>query len=85
MVQVHSPQGGLQLVVSRQVVVGPNLGLIGSVWLVFVRGARMKQVVCGLGVGLVVSAQKGELAKLTIMLHLGTALQHRGEDGGSGN
>ena len=39
LVQAHSPQGGLLLsVVSRQVVVGPNLGLIGSVWLVFVRG-----------------------------------------------
>ena len=38
MVRAHSPQGGLLSVVSRQVVVGPNLGLIGSVWLVFVRG-----------------------------------------------
>ena len=45
--------------VSRQVVVGPNLGLIRSVWLVLVRGAGMKQAVCGLGVGLVVSGRQG--------------------------
>ena len=64
LVQAHSPPGGLQLVVSRQVVVGPILGLIGSVWSVFVRGVRRKQVcysqfVHGLGVGLVVSGRKG--------------------------
>ena len=29
---------------SRQVVVGPILGLIGSVWSVFVREVRSKQV-----------------------------------------
>ena len=45
--------------VSRQVVVGPNLGLIGSVLSVFVRGAGMKQVVGALGVGLVVSGRRG--------------------------
>ena len=44
--------------VRRQVVVGPGLGLIVSVWAVFVRGVRREQVcfsqvVCGLGVGLV--------------------------------
>ena len=63
LVQVNPPQGGLVSVVSRQVVVGPGLGLIGSVWSVFVRGVRWKQVcysqvVRGLGVGLVVSRQK---------------------------
>ena len=53
LVQTHSPQGGLQSVVSRQVVVGP----------VFVKGVRNKQVckshvVRGLEVGLVVSGRK---------------------------
>ena len=71
--QAHSPQGGLQWVVSRQAVVRPILGLIVSVWSVFVRGVRRKQVfysqvVQGLGVGLVVSGQKGELATLSLML-----------------
>ena len=56
LVQAHSPQVGLQLVVSRQVVVGPILELIGSVWLVLARGVRRKQVVRG--VGLVVSGKK---------------------------
>ena len=42
---------------------GPGLGLIGYVFSVFVRGVRRKQVcnsqvVCGLGVGLVVFGQK---------------------------
>ena len=59
LVLAHPSQGGLILVVSRRVVVGPGLGLIGSVWSVFVRGVRRKQVcfsqvVRGLGVGLVV-------------------------------
>ena len=63
LVQAHCPQGGLISVVSRQVVVWPGLELIGSVWSVFVRGVRRKQVcysqvVRGLGVGLVVSGQK---------------------------
>ena len=57
LVQVHPPQGGLIWVVCRQVVVGPGFGLVGAVWLVFVRGVKWKQVcysqvVCGLGVGL---------------------------------
>ena len=60
LVQAHLSQRGLISVVSRQVVVGPGLGLIGSVWSVFVRGVRREQVcysqvVRGLGVGLVVS------------------------------
>ena len=59
--------------VSRRVVVGPILGLIGSVCSGFVRGVSRKQVyysqvVSGLGVGLVVSGQKGELAILPLML-----------------
>ena len=50
--------------VSRQVVVGLDLVLIGSVWSVFVRGVRREQVcysqvVHGLGVGLIVLGQKG--------------------------
>ena len=69
LVQAHSPRGGLLSVESRQVVVGPNLGLIGSVWLVFLRGSGMKQVVRGFGVGLVVSGRKGGLATLTLMLY----------------
>ena len=41
---------------SRQVVVGPGFGLIGSVWSVFVRGVKRKKACCsqfvrGLGVG----------------------------------
>ena len=36
--QAHSSQGGLLSVVSRKVVVGPSLGLIGFVWSMFVRG-----------------------------------------------
>ena len=59
LVKAHSPQGGLLAVVSRQVVVGPCLELIGSFWSEFVRWAGMKQVVRGLGVGLVVSGQRG--------------------------
>ena len=57
LVHAHSPHGGLLLVVSRQVVVRPRLGLIGSVWSEFVRWAEM-----GLEVGLVVSRGRGELA-----------------------
>ena len=53
LVQTHSPQGGLQSVVSRQV--GPIFGLVESFWSVFVRGAGMEQVVRGLGLGLVES------------------------------
>ena len=50
--------------VRRQVVLGPCLGLIGSVWSVFVSGVRRKQVfysqvVHGLGVWLVVAGRKG--------------------------
>ena len=41
LVQAHPPKGGLILVVSRQVVLGPGLGLIGSVWSVFVSGMRV--------------------------------------------
>ena len=64
LVQAHPLQGGFILVVSRQVVVGPGLGLIGSVWWVFVRRVRRKQVCYsqvagGLGVGLGVSGRKG--------------------------
>ena len=44
LVQVHPPQGGLILVVWRQVVVEPGSGLVGAVWWVFVRGVRWKQV-----------------------------------------
>ena len=44
LVQTHSPKGGLISVVSRQVTVGPGLGLVGSVLSVFVRGVRRKQV-----------------------------------------
>ena len=44
LVQAHLPQGGLILVVNRQGVAGPGLGLIGSVWLVFVKGVRRNQV-----------------------------------------
>ena len=63
LVQANSPKGGLQSVVSRQVVVGPILGLVGSGWSVFVRGVRWKevcysQVVRGLGVGMVVFGQR---------------------------
>ena len=63
LVQAHLSQRGLISVVSRQVVMGPGLGLIGSVWSVFVRGVRREQVcysqvVRGLGVGLVVSGRK---------------------------
>ena len=47
LVQAHSPQGGLQLVVSRQVVVGVRWK---QVW--------YSPVVRGLGVGLVVSGQR---------------------------
>ena len=66
--------------VRRQVVVGPGSGLVGAVWLVFVRGVRGKQVcyvqvVRGLCVRLdesIVSGPKGgELATLTLMLHQG--------------
>ena len=64
LVQAHLPQGGLISVVRRQVVAGPALELIGSVWSVFVRGVRRKhvcysQVIRGLGVGLVVFRPKG--------------------------
>ena len=60
LVQAHPPQRGLISVVSRQVVVGPVLGLIVSFWSIFVRKMRRKQVcfskvVGGVGVGLVVS------------------------------
>ena len=41
--------------VSRQVVVGPRLGLIGSVWSEFVRWVEM-----GLRVGFVVSGERGQ-------------------------
>ena len=64
LVQAHLSQGVLISVISRQVVVRPGLGLIGSVWSVLVRWVRRKQVynaqvVSGLGVRLVVSGLKG--------------------------
>ena len=40
LVQAHLSQRGVISVVSRQVGMGPGLGLIGSVWSVFVRGVR---------------------------------------------
>ena len=78
LVQAHPPQGGLILVVKRQVVVGPGSGLVGSVWWIFVmvRWEQIchSQVVCGLGVRLDesgVSGQRDEPATLTLMLHQG--------------
>ena len=45
LVQAYFPQGELISVVSRQVVAGLGLGLIGSVWSVFVRGGRRNRFV----------------------------------------
>ena len=49
LVQAHSPQEGFLSVVSRQVVVGPNLGLIGSVLVVFVKGRGGNSLCMGWG------------------------------------
>ena len=76
LVQAQPPQRGLIWVVRRQVVVGPESGLVVAVWWVFVRWKQVcyLQVVCELGVGFdksVVTRPRGELATLTLMLHQG--------------